>query len=294
MQTGAASKYRHHCTNPTIKAGTLCGTIASLSSRPTCRKRGSPGFTLIELSIVLVIIGLIVGGVLVGRDLVEAAKIRSELTQLQKFTAAIHTFKVKYNEMPGDMTISKATQFFGTTPKTCGVAGCNGNGVIEGEYDSSPRTARPFYPGNIIPWAETLGVFIDLCSAKLAECATDGIWFPRSKLNNNARILPYHAGSDGKLAFFMSVTGSPLIGSWLHQPFNSSPSYSPAQALSIDKKIDDGVSSTGGVLAIYRGAGDTWMPENRDGLCVNTSPSITYNIEDKDRRCMLTIRAGLQ
>lgn len=37
-----------------------------------------------------------------------------------------------------------------------------------------------------------------------------------------------------------------------------------------------------------------WMPENRDGLCVNTSPSITYNIEDKERRCMLTIRAGLQ
>ncbi len=55
----------------------------------------SRGFTLIELSIVLVIIGLIVGGVLVGRDLIRAAAERSEISQFQQFSVAANTFILK-------------------------------------------------------------------------------------------------------------------------------------------------------------------------------------------------------
>jgi prepilin-type N-terminal cleavage/methylation domain-containing protein len=51
------------------------------------------GFTLIELSIVLVVIALVVGGVLIGRDLIEAAKIRSQINQLSKFTTLANTFR---------------------------------------------------------------------------------------------------------------------------------------------------------------------------------------------------------
>ena len=69
------------------------------------------GFTLIELSIVLVIIGLVVGGVLVGADLIKAAKIRSAVSDLDKITAAVNTFKLKYNCIPGDC--ASATGFFG-------------------------------------------------------------------------------------------------------------------------------------------------------------------------------------
>lgn len=60
------------------------------------------GFTLIELSIALVIIGLIVGGVLVGRDLIKAAQIRSQISQLQQVNASVNTFRLKYNCLPGD------------------------------------------------------------------------------------------------------------------------------------------------------------------------------------------------
>ncbi len=45
------------------------------------------GFTLIELSIVLVLIGLIVGGVLVGQDLIRAAKLRAQIGQIEKFNS---------------------------------------------------------------------------------------------------------------------------------------------------------------------------------------------------------------
>ncbi len=47
------------------------------------------GFTLIELSIVLVIIGLIIGGVLVGKDLIKAAEIRATISQINKYNHAV-------------------------------------------------------------------------------------------------------------------------------------------------------------------------------------------------------------
>ncbi len=64
----------------------------STFSRP---RASQLGFTLIELSIVLVIIGLIVGGVLVGQDLIKAAETRATVGQVEKYNAAVNTFRTK-------------------------------------------------------------------------------------------------------------------------------------------------------------------------------------------------------
>ena len=76
---------------------------------PRCACRD--GFTLIELSIVLVIVGLLVGGVLVGQDLIRAAKIRSQIGQIEQFTLASQAFRLKYDSKPGDMLGTKAVKF---------------------------------------------------------------------------------------------------------------------------------------------------------------------------------------
>ena len=86
------------------------------------------GFTLIELSIVLVIIGLIVGGVFVGSDLIKAAQRRSIVSAHLDFEVRWNTFKLKYACIPGDC--GSAAQIFGTSaacPASTSPGTCNGN-----------------------------------------------------------------------------------------------------------------------------------------------------------------------
>ena len=114
---------------------------------PSCKS----GFTLVELAITLVIIGLLVGGVLVGKDLISAAEVRAQIQQIEKYNGAVNTFKVKYNYLPGDMPAGEANAFgfvgYGgrstelgatTTSYTCnGSKGRrDGNGLIQTPYDS--------------------------------------------------------------------------------------------------------------------------------------------------------------
>src|ERR1700722_13172793 len=92
------------------------------------------GFTLIELSIVLVIIGLIVGGVLVGQDLIKAAEVRAQISQIESYNTAVNTFRGKYSKIPGDMNVPPAEQFGFTDNGCAGTAGQrDGNGLIDGE-----------------------------------------------------------------------------------------------------------------------------------------------------------------
>lgn len=93
------------------------------------------GFSLVELSIVLVILGLLTGGILTGQNLIRAAELRSVSTEFTNYQTAMNTFRDKYFGLPGDF--NKATQFWGVahaTPATCittvgaGTATCDGNG----------------------------------------------------------------------------------------------------------------------------------------------------------------------
>ena len=78
------------------------------------------GFSLVELSIVLVILGLLTGGILAGQSLIRAAELRSVATESQRYMAALNSFRDKYFALPGDM--ANATAFWGAqnaTPATC-------------------------------------------------------------------------------------------------------------------------------------------------------------------------------
>lgn len=91
------------------------------------------GFSLVELSIVLVILGLLTGGILAGQSLIRAAELRAVSTEYNRYIAAVGTFRDKYFALPGDM--SNATKFW-TTAGTC-----PGN-------NASPSTTQATCDGN--------------------------------------------------------------------------------------------------------------------------------------------------
>src|SRR5580765_2378581 len=129
------------------------------------RRQHSNGSTLIELSIVLVIISLVVGGIFVGRDLIQAAEIRSTVAQFQKFQTAVATFKLKYQALPGDMLSAQANASgFQPTARVDTAASpqayTHGNGLVEAHVFGVSRDAGGLASEACLFWQ-------DLSSAQL-------------------------------------------------------------------------------------------------------------------------------
>ena len=101
-------------------------------------RRKQSGFTLVEIAIVLVIIGLLVGGVLKGREMITNAKIKRIENDFSGVSAAIFAYQDRFNVLPGDDP-SASTRFSGTWGAT---DDGNGDGTISGGWDSTTNNAE--------------------------------------------------------------------------------------------------------------------------------------------------------
>src|SRR3977135_2632992 len=90
------------------------------------------GFTLVEIAIVLVIIGLLLGGILKGQEMINQAKIKNVIADFSGISAAYHGYVDRYRAIPGDDP-NAATRWTVAPAATSG----NGNGVIAGTYNST-------------------------------------------------------------------------------------------------------------------------------------------------------------
>ncbi|MEO7727223.1 MAG: prepilin-type N-terminal cleavage/methylation domain-containing protein, partial [Burkholderiales bacterium] len=94
--------------------------------------RRQQGFTLIEIAIVLVIIGLLLGGVLKGQELITAARVRNLASQLDGVKIAYLGFQDRFRTLPGDMLTAPANAAIPGAPGGCGIASATcGNGIID-------------------------------------------------------------------------------------------------------------------------------------------------------------------
>ncbi|NHZ64310.1 prepilin-type N-terminal cleavage/methylation domain-containing protein [Massilia genomosp. 1] len=89
------------------------------------------GFTLVEIAIVLVIIGLLLGGVLKGQGLIDSAKVKNIIQQSNSLSAAVNAYQDKFRALPGDDVLA-------TTHVAGATANGNGDGQIT-EYLSAPQ-----------------------------------------------------------------------------------------------------------------------------------------------------------
>jgi prepilin-type N-terminal cleavage/methylation domain-containing protein len=94
------------------------------------------GFTLVELAIVLVVIGLILGAIMTGQQLIQNAKYKRLVNDLQGLSAAVYTYYDRYKAYPGDDL--KAVDRWGSTYSN--IQNGDGDGLIEGSPASTINT----------------------------------------------------------------------------------------------------------------------------------------------------------
>lgn len=236
---------------------------------PEFAKRSSAAFTLLELSVVLVGIGLLVGGILVGKDLVVAATIRSQITQVEQFQNAVKTFKLKYDCMPGDC--SNAAQF-GLASRGTSRGQGDGNGILKGSSNGWGAYGVWASAGELLTFWHDLSksgliaeqLIVAVPTTAYMSVTTSSAPFaiidflPVSKLRNNVYVSVYSDASSYAFPVwnsnginYFSILAIVTINRFYQSAttITDEGGVSVAQAYAIDTKIDNGLPITGRVIA---------------------------------------------
>ncbi len=204
------------------------------------------GFTLVELAIVLVIIGLLVGGVLQGQELIKQAQIRRVVRDIQSYTLSIRTFDMKYNGLPGDL--KNATTFWPDcaigpdNPFSGNLCDGNGNNIVtemnEIHFFWHHLSRAELINGFFLPYADNNDIATPADELKYAP-STAGKFMIAALVNEGSaafRLPP------NLLVFLNAVDGLSMR--------DTESDY----VRSIDEKFDDGKAGGGQMKVFWDGA----------------------------------------
>lgn len=261
-------------------------------------------FSLIELSIVLIIIGLLIAGVTGGASLIKSSELRSAISEARGYAVAVSGFYSQYNALPGDYTTAVA-----------------GAAVSDSTYGLNSKIQ--YYNGNItttssessVAWDQliktgTIDNSLTLTSSNVTNSQAVGTNMPSSKIKFAGWHFDYRinvggdtdaayttASNEGKSASpayqnVVVLTGATSSGTTATDTLvnGTNPvataSLTGPDALSIDTKVDDGFANAGRV----RGLGTT------NSVCYtqNTSANVGYIVSSASTKvCALTFQVDV-
>jgi prepilin-type N-terminal cleavage/methylation domain-containing protein len=277
------------------------------------------GFTLVELAIVMTIIGLLIGGILKGQELMTNARVTAEVAQVKGISAAMTTFKDMFNAAPGDMP-NAGTRLVGC-PGALGVD-CSplvavapnpgaGDGIV-GLPTWSAAWGAPGYgvatvggaPNNVdderyLFWSHLLlaNLIGGVTSDGLATATNYGfdVTNPSIKLGGGFQVgydngvippgMPAALAGQGLSGtIIVQETGTQLTGA-LTGLLNNTYALAPLRAAQVDRKMDDGRPATGFVMAfgVIASCFDTNAPYSA------TSPGYLETVNTTDCGLMFRI-----
>ena len=278
----------------------LCMALNSLSR--FSRNSNQRGFTLVELAIVLVIVGLLIGGILVAQSMISTAKINSQVRQFQQFDTAVANFTTRYNAVPADFCgIYSASEIATYSLSTCG------NNVID-VRDWAPFALLPGRTAWVYDqWSEAAWFWVSLqrgvgfnqdgatftaipnaTSFNITSSVRNG---PKSAISNKASIVAvssYHNYPVSSITAYTLANYSDLNSGYNAYTSTNTPVITPSQALAIDKKMDDGAPITGMVYAWMHYASPAYLGWSADS--VYCSNGTVYFTSESTNVCALTVQ----
>jgi prepilin-type N-terminal cleavage/methylation domain-containing protein len=207
------------------------------------------GFTLVEIAIVLVIIGLLLGGVLKGQELINSAKSKAIISDFRNTATMIAAYQDRFRALPGD-DISVTSHLNGAKPATTPSTGKQSNGLIEGDWDSKTGTDE-----SVLMWQHLRLANLAAGDSSDPGTAVSATWLPKNAENGPIGV--------------QSTT--PITG-WSGRLFICQGNISGRIAQQVDSTMDDGNPATGSIrFGIW--ASPTLTPVALPGAAGASAPS---------------------
>lgn len=214
------------------------------------------GFTLVEISIVLAIIGMIIGGVLAGQYTLRRSQLQSVVVDLSNFKSAYLDFKDTYGGMPGD--ILDAVDYWGTDATGACPTGtrvpkketCNGNGDnFIGSTDAYVTWSEPWRGWQQLSDAGLItGTFSGVAGTGGIYASTIGLNVPRSKISNTGYTLFSKIATSGDADWY-DIDAAVIISFGTQSPtannYTDGVALTPREQSFVDAKMDDGRPALG-------------------------------------------------
>jgi len=234
------------------------------------------GFTFIELSIVLVIVGILIAAVMTADGLVRSAEIKSVITEVQEFFFAMRTFKMRYGSLPGDIrdasrrwpqcTDDGGNICDGNEDGSIGPIGVTEEGLRAWEHMLYAGFIDGGYTGIFTgPGGDEVEIKTNIPGSRLVG---GGYTMDYGQFGNKRQNYIHFGSVDPLAADKERAEGSILV---------------PIEAWNIDHKMDDSTANKGGIRA-FEGTDALAAPDN----CID--PGGDYNHDTEEIACSMAFR----